>query len=70
MIRQTNCQHELVGGTDADRVEAIEWSSIFAHEMVFMHFHREDYARNRPRKPWLASRLQPALVLSTTCNGR
>jgi hypothetical protein len=26
---------------------------------VFTHFHREDHARTRPRKPWFAPRLQP-----------
>ncbi len=60
LIRRPNGQHELVGGTDADRAEAFEWSSLFAHEIVFTHFHREDHARTRPRKPWFASRLQPA----------
>jgi hypothetical protein len=51
----------LIGGTDADRANAFEWSSLFAHEIVFTHFHREDHARSRPRKPWFAPRLQPAL---------
>src|ERR1035437_7928734 len=59
LIRQPNGQHELVGGTDADRTAAFEWSSLFAHEIVFTHFHREDQARTRPRKPWFAPRLQP-----------
>ena len=58
LIRQPNGQHELVGGTDADRADAFEWSSLFAHEIVFTHFHREDHARSRPRKPWFAPRLQ------------
>jgi len=48
-------------GTDADRANAFEWSSLFAHEIVFTHFHREDHARSRPRNPWFAPRLQPAL---------
>ena len=61
LIRRPNAQHELVGGTDADRANAFEWSSLFAHEIVFTHFHREDHARSRPRKPWFAPRLQPAL---------
>ena len=50
LIRQPNGQHELVGGTDADRANAFEWSSLFAHEIVFTHFHREDHARSRPRQ--------------------
>jgi hypothetical protein len=49
LIRQPNGQHELVGGTDTDRADAFEWSSLFAHEIVFTHFHREDHARSRPR---------------------
>jgi hypothetical protein len=61
LIRQPNGQHELLGGTDADRSAAFEWVSLFAHEIVFTHFHRVDHARSRPRKPWFAPRLQPAL---------
>ena len=35
LIRQANGQHELVGGADTDRADAFEWSSLFAHEIVF-----------------------------------
>ncbi|MDD5140551.1 MAG: hypothetical protein PHY43_09870 [Verrucomicrobiales bacterium] len=59
LIRLPNGQHELVGGTDADRANAFEWASLFAHEIVFTHFHREEPARRRPRQPWFAPRLQP-----------
>jgi len=41
LVKLTNGQHELIGGTDADRAAAFEWSSLFAHEIVFTHFHRE-----------------------------
>jgi hypothetical protein len=58
LIRLPTGQHELIGGTDADRAAAFEWSSLFAHEIVFTHFHRVDQARSRPRKPWFAPRLQ------------
>ena len=61
LIRRPNGQHEIVGGNDTDRAAAVEWSSLFAHEIVFTHFHREDNARSGPRKPWFAPRLQPAL---------
>ena len=60
LIRQPNGQHEQLGGTGADRADAFEWSSLFAHEIVFTHFHREDHARNRPRKPWFGPGLQPS----------
>jgi hypothetical protein len=40
-MRRTDGQHELIGGTDADRHEAFEWVSLFAHEIVFTHFYRE-----------------------------
>jgi hypothetical protein len=49
LLRRPNGQHELIGGTDADRADAFEWSSLFAHEIVFTHFHREDRARRRPQ---------------------
>lgn len=49
LIRRTNGQHELVGGTEADRADAFEWSSLFAHEIVFTHFQRENNARSRAR---------------------
>jgi hypothetical protein len=61
LVRLPNGQHELVGGTDADRSSAFEWVSLCAHEIVFTHVHREDHARSRPRKPWFAPQLQPAL---------
>jgi len=41
LVRLPNGQHELIGGTDADHAAAFEWSSLFAHEIVFTHFHRE-----------------------------
>jgi hypothetical protein len=41
LLRRTDGQHELIGGTDADRQEAFEWVSLFAHEIVFTHFYRE-----------------------------
>ncbi|HEX7653710.1 MAG TPA: hypothetical protein VF607_09395 [Verrucomicrobiae bacterium] len=42
LVKHPNGQHELLGGTDADRVAAFEWVSLFAHEIVFTHFHRDD----------------------------
>lgn len=41
LVKRTNGQHELVGGSDADRAAAFEWVSLFAHEIVFTHFFRE-----------------------------
>ena len=41
LVKLPNGQHELLGGTDADRAAAFEWSTLFAHEIVFTHFHRE-----------------------------
>ena len=35
LIRRANGRHELIGGTDADITEAKEWTSLFAHEVVF-----------------------------------
>jgi len=61
LIRLPNGQHELIGGTDADRAAAFEWTSLFAHEIVFTHFHREEKNCDRPRQPWFSTRLQPAL---------
>ena len=61
LVRLPNGQYELLGGTPADRAAAFEWTSLFAHEIVFTHFHREDKICARPRKPWFSARLQPAL---------
>ena len=58
LVRQPNGQHELIGGTDADRQAAFEWASLFAHEIVFTHFYRESDDRSRCKS--FASRLQPA----------
>jgi len=41
LIRHRNGQHELIGGTNSDRTAAFEWVSLFAHEIVFTHFHRD-----------------------------
>jgi hypothetical protein len=61
LIRLPNGQHELHGGTDADRAAAFEWTSLFAHEIVFTHFHREEKIRCRSHQSWFPARLQPAL---------
>jgi hypothetical protein len=39
LVRHRNGEHELVGGNDGDRTAAYEWVSLFAHEIVFRHFH-------------------------------
>ena len=61
LVKLPNGQHELLGGTDADRAAAFEWSTLFAHEIVFTHFHREAQSPCRTRKPLFSSRLQPAM---------
>ena len=55
LVKLPNGQHELIGGTDQDRTAAFEWASLFAHEIVFTHFHREEPARKILYFP----RLQP-----------
>ncbi len=35
VFRKLNGKFQLLGGTDADRTEAIEWCSMFLHEAVF-----------------------------------
>jgi hypothetical protein len=47
LVRYSNGQHELIGGTNADRQAAFEWVSLFAHEIVFTHFYREAGGRCR-----------------------
>ena len=42
LVKLPNGQHELLGGTDQDRTAAFEWASLFAHEIVFTHFHRQE----------------------------
>ena len=50
LIKHRNGQHELIGGTTADRSDAYEWVSLFAHEIVFTHFHRQPVPVCRPRQ--------------------
>jgi hypothetical protein len=38
LVRHRNGEHELIGGSTADRMAAFEWASLFAHEIVFTHF--------------------------------
>jgi hypothetical protein len=59
LVRLPNGQHELLGGTDADRSAAFEWVSLFAHEIVFTHFHRETETPRRSGKPLFVPRLAP-----------
>ena len=59
LVRLSNGQHELIGGTDVDRTAAFEWTSLFAHEIVFTHFHRGAQTPCRTRRPLFASRLEP-----------
>jgi hypothetical protein len=40
LVKLNTGQHELIGGSDTDRTAAFEWTSLFAHEIVFTHFHR------------------------------
>jgi hypothetical protein len=61
LVKLPNGQHELLGGSDNDRAAAFEWSSLFAHEIVFTHFHREPKTQCRSRKILFPSRLQPAM---------
>jgi hypothetical protein len=61
LIRRPNGRHELIGGTDADRIDAIEWVSLFAHEIVFTHFHRKGGAGCPSRQHRFSSRLLPAM---------
>ena len=35
LIRLPSGQHEFIGGTDADYLAAIQWASLFAHNLVF-----------------------------------
>jgi len=61
LIRLPNGQHELRGGSDADRAAAFEWTSLFSHEIVFTHFQRDAQTRCRTRRTGFVSRLQHAL---------
>ena len=61
LIRRANGQHELIGGSAADRNAAFEWVALFAHEIVFTHFHRDPKGRGGSGKAWSALWLQPSL---------
>jgi hypothetical protein len=61
LVKLPNGQHELLGGSDADRTAAFEWVSLFAHKIVFTHFHREPKTHCQSRKILFPSRLQPAM---------
>jgi hypothetical protein len=58
LLRHRNGQHQLVGGTRADRTAAVEWVSLFAHEIVFTHIARPADGRCRQNLP--AVRMQAA----------
>lgn len=35
LVKKSDGNHELIGGTADDRAAAREWCSLFAHEVVF-----------------------------------
>jgi hypothetical protein len=35
LVRHRNGRHELIGGDRTDRIAAVEWTSLFAHGIVF-----------------------------------
>ncbi len=45
LIRLPSGQHEFIGGTDADYLAAIQWASLFAHNLVFK------VSETAPRRP-------------------
>lgn len=61
LVKLPNGQHQLIGGTDADRTAAYEWVSLFAHEIVFTHFLREAEAQKHSRPARLNQHFQHAL---------
>ena len=67
IVRYPNGQHELIGGTDTDRAAAFEWSSLFAHEIVFAHFHRAPVrpGRHAGLRPFTAIRFRDLLSTAT-----
>ena len=60
LIKLANGEHELIGGSDADRAAAFEWATLFAHEIVFTHYHREAPSPGRSWRSLFRWRLQPA----------
>lgn len=59
LIKLANGQHELIGGSAADLADAFQWASLFAHELVFTHYHREMAVCCRSRESLSAPRFQP-----------
>ena len=71
LIKLANGQHELIGGTEADRVAAFEWASLVAHEIVFTHYYREAASPDRARNNLFPSPLQPrGMLLPRTVQSR
>ena len=40
LVKLQSGQHELIGGSEQDKADALDWISLFAPEIVFHHFHR------------------------------
>jgi hypothetical protein len=71
LIKLATGQHELIGGTDADRASAFEWASLIAHEIVFTHYHREAAHPGRARNNLFPSPKPPrGMLLQTTVQTR
>jgi len=39
LVKLQSGQHELIGGSEQDKADALDWISLFAPEIVFHHFH-------------------------------
>ena len=59
LIKLANGEHELIGGSDADRADAFSWTTLIAHEIVFTHYHREAPSPGGSWKSLLRWRLKP-----------
>ena len=44
LIRKPDGRHELIGGTPADHTDALEWCSMFHHDLVFSSVPRHNPA--------------------------
>ena len=45
LVKLQSGQHELIGGSEQDKADALDWISLFAPEIVFHHFQRQWPAR-------------------------
>jgi hypothetical protein len=63
LLKHSNGQHELIGGSAADIADANDWVSLFAHEVVITRPGSRRVVGRESKTTGIILRFQPGLAL-------